>query len=265
MNDYKKPLTLSETHKLLFDILVSIDRCCRDNNIKYSLGFGTLLGAVRHHGFIPWDDDIDLLMTREELNKFIKCYSSTRYEMIANDRPDWGWSYISISDTKTIVKYDQNYERVTPHGIWVSIFPIDNRPDDETEWKKQQKSIVKYFNLCRLKRSKWVPTGIVRNIAKLFARAILAPFSLRYFAKKQEDEMSRYNNVNTNNCYRMVQDFCSFPSYIMLEHIDLEFEGYMFMALKEYDTYLKIEYGDYLTLPPIDQRIPKHNYNVYYI
>lgn len=258
-----KPLSLQEIHKVLLEILVSIDKCCRENNIEYSLSYGTLLGAVRHKGFIPWDDDIDLMMTRDNLNRFISHYKDNKYVLISNDTKDWGWQYVSICDKTTIVKYEYSYENATEHGLWVSIFPFDNMPEHEKQWKCQKSKINFWFSACKLKRSKWVHTGFLRNVVKLIMRLLLSPFPLVYLAKKQEKYMTIFNNDNTKNMFQLVLLYHIYPVTLMQSFVDLEFEGINFMAIEEYDLFLRQEYGDYMTMPSKENQKPQHDYTVY--
>ena len=262
-----RELSSEESKSLLLDIIKSIDNCCRKNDIHYSLNFGTLLGAVRHNGFIPWDDDMDIMMTRDDLNQFVKCFNSDRYEIITNDKPDWGWSYVSICDTKTIVKYNHDYERVTPHGLWVSIFPVDKCAPDDDNWSKQKKAIKKWANYCRIKKSKWVPTGFCRNVVKSILRFVLSPCSLIYLAKKEDYHRSKYNNTNSNKSFVQVYlfPFHVFSSDWMHTYCDLIFEGQKLMAIKEYDGLLRLFYGDYMILPPKEQQKQGHDYVAYFI
>lgn len=258
-----KELSPEESKSILVEILESIDSCCRNNHISYSLAYGTLLGAVRHHGFIPWDDDIDLMMKRDQLDLFIKCYDDSRYDLISNDDPEWGWHYVRIADKRTILEFQNSYERVRPHGLWVAIFPVDNAPDGEGEWQKMKKEIQFYTNLGRFKRSRWAPTGFVRNILKALMRILLVPVSRVKLAKLEEKKMKTYNNTVTSRCFNRVIKYQLMPSYFFDSIIDLDFEGKKYMGISCYDEYLRNEYGNYMQFPPVSDRVPRHDYKVY--
>lgn len=133
--EFTKELTIPEKQKMILEVMKDIDRFCRENGIRYSLSSGTLLGSVRHKGFIPWDDDGDLEMLREDFDRFVKTYKSDKYILLYNSREDnafFASGYAKVCDPTTvspdkIVKYNP--------GIFVDIFPIDPLPEDENERK----------------------------------------------------------------------------------------------------------------------------------
>lgn len=259
----KQALTAEESKAVLLTIMDSIDSCCRINGLKYSLTFGTLLGAVRHKGFIPWDDDLDLMMEREQLNKFLEVYDDPRFEVISNSNPLWGWHYIRICDKGTQLVFENSYESVISHGLWVAIFPIDNMPINHNEWNHFFKKISFCTNLCRLKRSKWAPTGLLRNVGKWIGRLCLLPFSRPLLAQMEERSMCKFNKINSDYCFIKVIAFFTYPKTVLDNYIDLEFEGYSFMSISGYDDFLRITYHDYWQLPPQSERIPRHGYTAY--
>lgn len=260
-----KEVSLEDSKKIMFGILKSVDSCCRLNGLKYSLDFGTLLGAVRHKGFIPWDDDIDLMMPRRYFNQFLKLYNDDHYDMITNDDSNWGWHYVRVCDKNSIVVFAPNSERVSEHGIWLSIFPVDGVPDSSEEWKVQQRRINFYHSLCRLKRSGWTIGGsIIKNIMKLIFRWMLIPVSLKYLAKKEESWMSKYSFEKTEKVFTKVINYYVRPSCYFDKVIDLDFEGNKFMAIADYHQYLTSVYNDYMTPPPASERVPKHGFTAYW-
>lgn len=260
-----KEISLEESKKIMFEILKSVDQCCRQNGLKYSLDWGTLLGAVRHKGFIPWDDDIDLMMPRKDFNQFLKVFKDEKFDVLSNEDPKWGWNYTRICDKKSIVVFGPNSERIRKHGLWLSIFPIDGIPDSSDEWVVQQKKINFYHNLCRLKRSGWTNSGgCIRNISKMVARVVLAPIPMRYLAKKEEHWLSICSNQKTKMSFQRDIDYHIRPAYYFDEVVDLEFEGGKFMAIADYHKYLTDEFGDYMQFPPVEKRVPSHGYVAYY-
>ena len=136
------------------NILRSFHKFCIDNNISYSLGYGTLLGAIRHSGFIPWDDDIDVLMKRGEYNKLIATSAKNAFFIDDNKRylvnvprkNDYRYPFIKITDEKTIA-----YQKDTVadnFGIWIDVFPIDYCGNDlikAKKYEKRQKKLYGYF------------------------------------------------------------------------------------------------------------------------
>lgn len=260
-----KEISLEDSKKIMFKILKSVDACCRQYGLKYSLDWGTLLGAVRHKGFIPWDDDIDLMMPRSDFNQFIKLFKDDNYDVLTNDDIEWGWHYIRVCDKSSIVFFGPNAERIRQHGVWLSIFPVDKIPDNPKKWSTQKKMINFYHGLSRLKRSGWTKGGSpIKNFAKMISRWLLHPLSLRYLGKKEECWMCKYNSEITTNSYHRVIEYSERPSNYFDRVVDLEFEGDRFMAISKYDEYLKLLYGDYMTPPPESERVPKHEYTAYW-
>ena len=121
-------LSLDEIKNSELLILDDIDRVCRKNNIKYSLAFGTLIGAVRHKGFIPWDDDIDIVMTRDNYDKFIHTYINEKNEnySILNHEFDKNYyhQFTKVVDNRTTINND-NLREIKNMGVWVDVFPVD--------------------------------------------------------------------------------------------------------------------------------------------
>lgn len=263
----KIELDLLETQQCLLKCMQSIDQCCRDNGISYSLDFGSLLGAVRHKGFIPWDDDMDLLMTRINYNRFIQCYDDPSYEVISGDTKYWGAHFIRICDKGTEVKWNDppEYEKTVSHGLWVAVFPVDNAPSDEKDWIKLQNGFKFYSECIRLKRGMWAPSGFFRNIIKALIRICLKPFSYKCLVKLQDKCLTQYNKFQTGFSYQKGLYFRRYPTSYFDKYIDIEFEGNTFMAISEYDKYLTYIYGNYMTPPPVSERVPKHEYKAYKI
>mgnify|MGYP006376200155 CR=1 FL=1 len=130
----KKEITLEESKKICLDILIYFDKFCKEHDIKYSLGEGTLIGAVRHKGFIPWDDDIDLIMSSDQYEKFLSLYKDGKYELKTLKRGTNWWNIVSrLCDSSTEVLFPG--KKKSEHGVWIALTPIYHKPDSEKEWK----------------------------------------------------------------------------------------------------------------------------------
>ena len=263
----KKEVALDEVKKIALDILVYFDAFCRKHDIKYSLGEGTLIGAVRHKGFIPWDDDIDLLMTSDQYKKFLSIYKEKEYNLMTVEKGSNWWGTVSrLCDPKTEVFFPDQKE--SNHGVWIALTPIYHKPDDEKEWHKIEKKRNFYFDCCRLKDSYWTPkSGVPKNVVKLFCRTVLFPFSIFHFQSRAQKIMTKYDNIPTKNVVKPRLEYYrwdTYPSNIFNNYIELDFEGYKFMAFANYDTYLRGQYGDYMTPPPEKERVPKHDYKAFW-
>lgn len=143
-------LTLREIQEIELNILSDIDRFCRENGIRYSLDGGTLLGAVRHHGFIPWDDDIDIIMPREDYDRFLKSYQSKngQYRLYTKDTiPAYRTQmFAKVIDTQTIAN-EELYQQQDAYGLWVDIFPADYVPAKPRAYRRIAKRFYCYRHL----------------------------------------------------------------------------------------------------------------------
>lgn len=257
---------LAQLKKIELDILIEIDRVCRENHIPYSLAWGTLIGAVRHKGFIPWDDDIDIMMERRYYDKFCKIVDGAlgknfvfvdykRYE-------DYGLPFSKVAAKNTLMlEASSQYARIH-HGVWVDIFPIDETSDDLKKRQKQydRAQAVKSVMLCK-GHYYFGQTGIKKLIYTLRRKIyrfcdkknLTREFEMN--AKKYSKQKGKYllslcGNAGVNkNTY----DRNAFKKYI-----ELEFEGHKFMAISGYDSLLRTTYGDYMKLPSAEQQIPHH-------
>lgn len=263
----RREISFEDSRKIMLDILADIDAFCRKENINYSLGEGTLIGAIRHKGMIPWDDDVDLLMLREDYEKFLATYKSTKYVIQNFDYGLNSWFlFIKVVHPNTIIKDLETGEE--PYGLWVTIFPIDNVPDSEEDLNRMIKQIKTRIRLFRIRNKVWDKKGLLQNAAIYLLHLLLLVFPKDYWHKKAVQAMCKYNNVKTArrgffSIFWIYPWICSSKAFD--EYIDTEFEGKQYKIIKGYDEYLRHQYGDYMQLPPEDKRSPKHDYQAYYI
>lgn len=258
-----RKVSLDESKRICLEILKYFDAFCRENDIKYSLGEGTLLGAVRHKGFIPWDDDIDLLMERSEVDKFVSLYQNGPYKLFVPGRHKNWWSgVVRLTDSHTILKFKKPNQG--PHGLWIALTPVDHASDSDADILKMKKTSRNWIDQCGRKvGKKRYPKSLRGCLQK-----VIHPFvSIDWLNKQYLRVVTALNMLPTQRMQkiRLNGDFLIFPSSIMSEYTELEFEGQKFMAIKHYDEYLKIMYGDYMTPPPVEQRVPKHDFIAYYL
>lgn len=264
-----KSITFEESKLILLDTLRSIDKCCRENNINYSIAWGTMIGAIRHKGFIPWDDDVDLMMSRKDYNKFIEVYSDPKFKIYTPSRDKNCIQLLTKvyrKDTKVIFDY---YKKESPYGLWISIFPYDNAPDEGLRgWERTRSFLLKLYHI---KITRLLDTdSIFRKVSKLLLKAFVMPFSSFYLEKKIEKHLSKYNDQRTKyisiwDSDRFFIHYKYFPSELFDEYIDVEFSESKCRIIKEYDKFLRIYYGNYMELPPESERIAKHKYIAYYV
>lgn len=260
-------ISKQEIKKISLEILTHIDKFCREHNIKYFINYGTLLGAVRHKGFIPWDDDIDISMTRENYDKFIKLYkqNTSKYKIISLEYTENYYNnFIKIEDTETVIKFE-NTMKTYNSGIFIDIFPIDYFNDYR---------IIKYSYI--LESLKFICSGKkeyiiyknnkLKNIYRLFLWYTLRLINPRVFAILIEKLIKKYQTNNPTFAAFIIssnKDKDILPLNTGEELIELEFENKKFFAPKNYDEILSGIYGEYMTPPPVAEQVD-HNFEAYY-
>lgn len=235
-----KELTLDEKHKILLEILIDIDRFCRENNIPYVLSAGSLLGAVRHGGFIPWDDDADLFMLREDFDRFVKIYRSPRFHLLYNTRKDDEFlasSYAKINDPGTEI--DTNIS-MAKFGMNVDIFPLDAVPEDPKKRHKYMHRIMHLHNrLHHRHKTDWF------SILKAHYHSFdwwWNKIDKIVHQNKYKDSPMVAQMIGCNN-YRTV-----LRKDLFNDLADIKFEGHDFLTFRDPHPYLEMLYGsDYMT------------------
>ena len=249
-----------ECKRLLIKILQNVTEFCEKNNIKYSLAYGTLIGAIRHKGFIPWDDDIDIIMMRDEYERFVQSYKDDYYKLILGK--DLANHYhVVVSDYSTKLEFKKNTanEFFYKGGIWVDIFPIDKVPEDNGAYRKL---IRKIHLMAGLEQAGQYKKNMYRAIPYYF----LKPLS-KLFGEIVHNLISFSNNSYSSkvaNLSLFYLRYPSFPASYLTDFIEVEFEGNMYKAMKQYDSYLRGIYGEYMKLPPLKDQTPRHEYKVYW-
>lgn len=271
-----RPMTLEDVHKVLYDILVDIHEFCVENDIKYSLSGGSLLGAVRHNGIIPWDDDIDIQMSRPEYERFIHSYKSKRgYQLFSRELQgceDVGIAFSRVCEMeKTYVDPGLGPWRKDSTGLWVDILPMDGAPSSENMARKKISRMYFFWRLTVLARAKFrisfrsAPT--VKLKLRLIGKKVLSHFIPedivpRYIkmCKEYDFEKSTYlaNYSTMQYKFREWQ-----PKKTMNSFVLHKFEDGEFYIMEDYNTSLSHLYGNYMELPPVEKRVA-HEINSFY-
>lgn len=276
-------MKLSNLQKKEYEILTRIDKFCSEREIKYSLCLGTLLGAVRHKSFIPWDDDIDILMKRNYFDKFDALLNSGQFD----DKPYYYQSnktqkFYPSEMTKVRTKEMRVWEDVAKtqsdyYGPWVDVFPYDNIPDDTKLRVKQFNRVHKYnrilYYFLLIKENK-KDKGLKRLFKKSvrIINEILYPLYIfvPYIFNKRHKEMTKYNDINTNDAgnlgYMFHKNFESYsreiiPNNCLNDLIPHLFVDKKFPIPRNYDQVLTHSYGEYMKMPKKEDRT---NHNLIY-
>lgn len=261
-----KKIELEEQKQIQLNILRKVDAFCREHNLRYSLGGGTLLGAVRHKGFIPWDDDIDIMMPRPDYDRFVRSFNGYDGDLTCGAYEidsSWLYPFCKVYHNKTIMRELYSYN--VGVGVFIDVFPIDGFPDDEKERSKYVKTLEFWRRLLAAVYL-WEHNNkkLKGLIYKMFSFFIPSSFVQHCFAK----EIKKYPFASTSYSGAtsgVYQEKECYPHTLFEEYTyDLIFEDDHFMSIKNYDLYLKQHYGNYMQLPPIERRVAPHASCVYY-
>ena len=248
------------------EILLEIDKLCVKHNIKYFLASGTLLGAVRHKGFIPWDDDVDIMMLREDYDRFLGIAGTVlpeKYFVQTNQSdPEFPFGFARIVDTHSRFAGSPTVKYVT--GLCLDVFPVDNA-HDKLIVHKTRLFLIKIIQIL----TKDKVNGTIANYPSLLSKIAVSIglllgrfFSARTLMTWQHRIATASNGRFTQNkcvfSYPVSFLSCLFPEDIFDEVDMVEFEGYSFPAPSGWHKYLSILYDDYMTPPPKAERIPMH-------
>lgn len=265
-------LTLQDIQKIELELLLQYHNICQENGFRYSLGGGSLLGAIRHKGFIPWDDDIDVMMPRPDYEKFIIFCQNHEipFALISYDTvKGYNGLFIKIYDPSTIIKDDvmaMDYKT----GVNIDVFPIDGLGDSEKE-------ALQIFRKTEFKRELlnavlWKKFFRSKTHSILIEPIRLTMFVLSRFVNPKK-LLKKIDAVNLTYPFeRCGYAGCVCGSYrtdeIMKKstfenYIEFDFEGEKLQAISNYDEYLTKHYGDYMQLPPEDKRVTHHTYRAY--
>lgn len=259
----KKRVTLEECKKISLDILIDIADYCEKNNLRYYLSVGTLLGAIRHKGYIPWDDDIDIMMPRPDYQKLLNKYKG-KYEIL---KPEVGRLYYAKAYDLNTIKYESglDYKKYKPIGVDIDIFPLDGIVNDERIISKLYKRECFLEMLLRLSNQ---PIFLRKNPIKAINRIVPRLIGSKNLVKLIEKNAQTYDYDSSDYVVRMRWSPHGFTGALpksVYETDYAEFEGYKFRIPKDYDTWLTAYFGDYMTLPPIEEQKPSHRSEVYYV
>lgn len=259
----KNNFTIDELHRVQKEMLKDLLDYFKENNIECFLIGGTLLGAVRHKGFIPWDDDIDLGMTRTNYRRLIEL-SKTKpigkhYILSCLETDKTEFPFIKIYNTKIFVREKTKYKI---NNLWIDIFPFEGVPDDIEVQKKMYKKIMDYkrklnFRMMDKKYIKVTTSNKIKRIIKYIVKPFVNLLPVDYYARKMDKYALKMSPKNYKKIGDIVwgSDICdTFDKEELNNLIYLEFEGLKIKSIPHYKDFLTRCYGDYMKLPPKNKR-----------
>ena len=267
-----KEISFEEVKRIELDILSYFASFCEKNGLQYFLTYGTLIGAIRHKGFIPWDDDVDIQMPREDYVRLIERFNkdnNSPYRMISPDQKESYYTIVKIIDTRT-VKVEEGIKQA-PLGVDIDIFPLDGTPEDDKEYRKWYKKLMKCYQqhlaLQSLASGSWKyriklffqKMGILLSYGTLNKNGILRR-AQKLHAKHPYGERATVGTIEC--CFNGIKNRLRkewFSGYVYVPFEDREFRVPI-----GYDNILKAIYGNYMQLPPEEARVTHHRNNVYW-
>lgn len=263
----QKEVPIRDIQNKMLEILVYFRDFCESNNLKFTLCGGTCLGAVRHQGFIPWDDDVDVFMLREDYEKlqdlWEKNADTSRYSCVrSNETINIHHSATEIKDNNTTFINRHSIDSDIHHGLMIDVIPIDGIPSSSFKKTLQMINSMIYccFNFQRLPEHKG---KLIYYITKFALSTFRSP-KIRYkIWKSAEKRISRYGTKNCDQVASFGEGVSimrmRFPTEWFENVAYLDFEGEKMPVPSNTDEYLKISFGDYMKLPPEEDRVARHS------
>ncbi len=266
-----KELTLKELQTFSLNILKDIHSFCEKENIRYTLAYGTLIGAIRHQGFIPWDNDIDICMPRPDYERFIKTYKSCKFQLAffgKGSKHDCLIAYARVFDNSETTSKNAHWI-AKPAGVWVDIFPLDGVPDDFNKFRILYSNLHKEWEQIIYQKVQFEQISHcvgIKNKIKLIRKKVkhLNGFGGHRMQKKYNKKIMQIPFESAEFCSQLaVMDngpVEHFPVSMFNDRTLLKFEDAQFYAVKDYDTVLKAVYGNYMQPPPENDRKPHQSF-----
>lgn len=267
-------MTLQDLRASQLEMLKQFDKVCRENNIRYTLAGGTLLGAIRHNGYIPWDDDIDVMVPYPDYKKIVELRRNFENERFTLKIPydkfnTLPFSYIKFCDLSTRLIEFPNTKKIE-YNVYIDIFPCFGLPTDikiNSYLFRKCAFLCKIYDCLKISLYNKNYGVFLRKILWNFIYAISKIVSPIYILRKLEGNadfcnFDKADFIGNATCGYGVKERFHRTSFELTEH---DFEGRKYMILCGYDEYLTNLYGDYMKLPPKEQQVLRHNFLAYWL
>lgn len=249
---------MNQLQQKMLDIMTVVHQLCVDNGIQYSLDGGTMIGAIREKGFIPWDDDMDICMTMDNYHKFLEVIKDFHHDKVEfltwENNPDYKYTFVKAVDkTTTILEKPFSQDVRSAVGVWLDIFPMAELKAPERLAKLNKKRM--FWVKLKMLQSKAKPSTTKEKLAYPLTKLLSLKHINKKLAKKYVDK-GRYDYLYAPDGYfdsgAMAREW--FDEYMLVP-----FEDTQLYVVKDYDKYLTQLYGDYMTRPSEDKQVPTHD------
>jgi len=257
----------------LKSMLHDFKEICNTNSIPYFLCWGTLLGAARHNGFIPWDDDMDVCIFRQDYERLRSIINSNeKYKFVDHtNNNEYYWNFARFTDVNTTYIESHNVPYVSGLGVFIDIFVIENAPpkDEREVWASTYKNLLTTIYAIVPSKTIYDPgiKNLKRHLYDIYRHQKMKGYNFNEIRNDLINWVKKYENTNGDDV--MIPDVTFtlqsqiFPKELFSEVTTLEFEGELYSVPCGYDRVLQITYGDYMQLPPVDKRVSHHNFTAY--
>ena len=255
-------------------ILKKVDEICKKNDIEYSIIAGTLLGAVRHKGFIPWDDDIDIVIPQHDYDRFLSIaedeLGSDYFLQTHKTNPDYPLyaAKVRANNTSFVEGYLKDINM--HHGIYIDVFPYFNMPENEEERNAYLKECCKLYRIFQLKYCPQTDNVdvnklkfYIKSIIKVFiSKVLLLPISKEKIYKKLDNTLRRYSSLKDSKYLGYLDKLSVIERDWFYPIKTISFEEFEFECMAKEKLFLEKEYGNYMQLPPVEKQV---NHKPYYV
>ena len=257
----RKITDIHELRQIQMGILDEVHQYCEAHGLRYFLSSGTLIGAVRHKGYIPWDDDIDIYMPRKDYEQFLREFKGSEQFKLLNPakEPHYYYTFAKVVDLRTRMVEDET--EGFEIGVFMDIFPVDYVSDDPQERNRvfKQKKLLYKIRRCKISQSNPLQSRLAYWVYKCW------PMSVRQIERKLRRLIVLTEPTHTvcNMTEAGPRIKGCFPAEDIASSVDILFENKTYKTMVGYKDYLQRTYGDYMTLPPVEQRVT-HQFEAYW-